>query len=75
LLVPTTGSENNWFKNLARDSRIELSVDGFAIQSKAKLLRSPKEVEKVLDKFRAKYRSMWSESYYTKRDVYAEVPV
>ena|ERR1022692_656489 len=75
LLVPNTGSDNNWFKDLAKDPRIELSLYEIAIQSKARLVRDSKQVETILDKFRAKYTSAWSESYYTKRDVYAEVPL
>jgi len=69
------GSENNWFKDLAKDPQIGLSVDEISVPSKAALVRDSDRVEKVLDKFRAKYKSMWSESYYTKRDVYVEVPL
>ena len=75
LLVPTKGSDNDWFKNLAENAQIELGVDGTAIKSEARLVRDPKRVEMILDEFRGKYRSMWSESYYTKRDVCVEVPL
>jgi hypothetical protein len=74
-LLPIKGSESSWLKNLAKDPHIELGVDDIAIPSKAKLVRDSQRVNKVFDKFRSKYRSMWSESYYTKRDVYVEVPV
>ena len=75
ILVPMKGSDNGWFKNLEKDARIELRVGDTAVSSKARLVRGHNEVERVLDRFRAKYRSMWSESYYTKRDVYVEVPL
>jgi hypothetical protein len=75
VLVPMKGSDSNWFKDLKKDPHIELNVGDMTIPLKANLVRNPKQVEKVLDKFRAKYRSTWSESYYTKRDVYVEVPV
>ena len=75
VLVPMKGSDNNWFKDLAKDPRIELGLSDIVIPSKAKLVRDSKQVEKVLDRFRAKYNSVWSESYYTNRDVYVEVPV
>jgi deazaflavin-dependent oxidoreductase (nitroreductase family) len=75
MLVPMKGSDNNWFKNLAKDPRIELGMSEIAIPCKATLVRDSNQVEGVLDKFRAKYRSAWSESYYTKRDVYVEVPL
>ena len=75
MLVPTKGSDNNWFKDLVKNPQIELRVDEIALTSRATLVRDSNQVEKVLDRFRAKYRSMWSESYYTKRDVYVEVSV
>ena len=75
ILVPMKGSDNEWFKDLIKEPQIELGVDDTAIPFKATLVRDSARVKKVLDGFRAKYKSMWSESYYTKRDVYVEVPV
>jgi hypothetical protein len=73
ILVPMHGSNTEWFKNLAKDPQIELSLDAISMPFRATIVRDPKKVEKVLDMFRAKYRSMWSESYYTTRDIYVEV--
>jgi hypothetical protein len=75
MLVPMKGSDTDWFKNLEKDPHIKLGVDGIVIESRATILRESNQVEKVLDKFRIKYKSMWSESYYTKRDAYVEVTV
>lgn len=75
LLVPSRGSDNNWFKDLVKDPRIGLGLGDAAIPFDATPVRDPSRVEAVLDKFRAKYRSVWSESYYAKRDVYVEVPI
>jgi deazaflavin-dependent oxidoreductase (nitroreductase family) len=75
ILVPMKGSDNEWFKDLAKEPQIELGVDNTTIPSKATLVRDSTKVEKVLDRFREKYRSMWSESYYIKRDAYVEVPL
>jgi len=75
ILVPTKGSHNNWFKNLGRNSQIELGVGGTSASLRATLARDQVEVDKILDKFRTKYGSMWSESYYTVRDAYVEVPL
>ena len=74
-IVPTKGSDNNWFKNLEQIPRVELSAGGISAPFNASIVRDPKQVEKVIDKLRVKYRSMWSEAYYTKRDVYVEVPI
>ena len=75
MIVPVKGSDNNWFKNLVQSPQIELSTRGISALCDASIVRDPKQVEKVIDKLKAKYRSMWSEAYYTKRDVYVEVPV
>ena len=75
LLVPTKGSRNEWFRNLQEDPTIELGTPGAGHVFRARLVKGHDEVEGVLDKFRAKYRSMWSEAYYTNRDVYVEVPI
>ncbi len=75
VLVPMRGSDNGWFKDIVEDPQIELSANELAIPLKATLVRDSDRVEKVLDKFRTKYESVWSESYYTKRDVYIEVPL
>jgi hypothetical protein len=75
ILVPMKGSDNEWFKDLVKEPQIELGVDETTIPFKATLVRDSSRVEKVLDGFRAKYKSMWSESYYVKRDVYVEVPM
>ena len=75
ILVPMKGSDNNWLKDLVKDPKIELSAGRSSLSSKATIVRDSNRVEKVLDKFREKYRSMWSESYYVKRDVYVEVPL
>jgi hypothetical protein len=75
ILVPMKGSDNNWFKDLVKDPQIELGLNGIAIPSKATLVRDSSQVKKAIDKLRAKYKSMWSESYYTKRDVCVEVQV
>ena len=75
MLLPTHSSHNDWFKNLVRDQRIELSVKGTVVNSKAKLVRDSEEAQRVLDMLRAKYRSMWSDSYYAKPEVCVEVPL
>lgn len=75
LLVPIKGSDSNWFKNLVEDARIRLGVADSTIESEATLVRDRNQVKQLIDKLKAKYESEWSESYYTKRDAYVEVPV
>lgn len=75
LLLPIKGSGSNWLKNLVKDPLIEIGVGDTRRTSKATIITDPERLNAVFDKFRAKYGSMWSESYYTTRDVYVEVPV
>jgi len=75
ILLPVRGSESSWLKNLVKDHRIELAIGDTVIPSEARVVSDLLQVNNVFDRFRSKYRSMWSESYYTKRDVYVEVPV
>ena len=75
ILVPMKGSDSNWYKDLEKDPQIELSVDNIVIPFRATLVRDPNQTNKAIEKLREKYKSMWSESYYTKRDVSVEVPV
>ena len=75
ILVPTKGADNNWFKNLVKNPLIELGVGGIAFPSRATLVRDSSRVKKVIDQLRAKYESMWSESYYAKREVFVEIPL
>src|SRR5579875_2017060 len=74
ILVPVKGSDSEWFKDLAKDPQIELSVDDTTITSNATLVRDSNRTKQVIDKLKVKYKSEWSESYYTKRDVCVEVP-
>lgn len=73
IIVPTNGSNNNWFKNVTKDPKIELGVGGVTISLRATIVRDAGQVGKVINELRAKYKSMWSDSYYTKRDVCIEV--
>lgn len=75
IIVPTKGSDNNWFKNVTKDPRIELSVGGVSVPFRATIARDASKVEKAVNELEAKYKSMWSDSYYTKRDVCVEVPL
>ena len=73
VIVPTKGSDNNWFKNVTKDPKIELSAGGISIPVRATVVKDAGQVTKVVDELKTKYKSMWSDSYYSKRDVCVEV--
>jgi hypothetical protein len=70
-LVPVTGSDSDWYKNVLKTPTIRLTAKG------AQLNRDPDlgdaKVQQVIDKFRAKYRARDVEAYYPKQDVAVEV--
>ena len=75
VLVPMKGSKSGWFKDLQREPQITLSVGGDRVSAGARPTRGSKEVERILAGFRSKYESVWSDSYYTNRDVFVEIPL
>ncbi len=73
ILVPSKGLDNNWFKDSVKNSRIEVSVGKTTIVSEAVIVKGSYQTEKAIGKLKTKYKSMWSDSYCTKRDVCVEV--
>jgi deazaflavin-dependent oxidoreductase (nitroreductase family) len=75
LIVPVYGSSTNWLKNLEKDPSIGLSVDRTTITSKANLVKDENQTKKIVERLKQKYKSEWSDSYYTTRDAFVEIPV
>ncbi len=74
-LVPINGSNSDWYKNVLKCPIIRLSEDSADLSARAMPITEPAKVEKILDKFRAKYGSDDVAAYYPKHDVAAEVPL
>ena len=74
-LLPVTGSDTEWFKNMLKNPTITLGANGLKATAKATPITDPAEVRQVVDKFRAKYGPANVRKYYSKFDVAAEVPV
>lgn len=68
-LLPVTGSDTKWYKNLLKDRRIWISVDGVEAQLEGTPVTDPKVVASVVDKFRQKYGEAEVKKYYSKFDV------
>jgi deazaflavin-dependent oxidoreductase (nitroreductase family) len=74
-LLPVTGSDSEWYKNVLKNPEITLAADGAKLTAKAKPITDPKKVREVVEKFRAKYGAGEVKKYYSKFDVAVEVPL
>ena len=68
-LLPVQGSDTQWFKNVLRNPRIRISARGAEAEFKATIVKDPKVVAAIVDKFREKYGKADIKRYYSKFDV------
>ncbi|MGW5667074.1 nitroreductase/quinone reductase family protein [Micromonospora sp. NPDC003776] len=74
-LVPVTGSDSQWYKNVQQTPMVELTVNGTALSSSATPITDASRVNHVVDMFRAKYGPDQIDSLYPKHDVAVQVPL
>jgi deazaflavin-dependent oxidoreductase (nitroreductase family) len=74
-LLPVTGSDSEWYKNVLKNPTVALTVNGVTYTAKASPITDPAKVRTVVEKFRAKYRPGEIKKYYSKLDVAVEVPL
>jgi deazaflavin-dependent oxidoreductase (nitroreductase family) len=72
-LVPVTGSDTKWYKNVLATPGLEITADGTTITATATPITDPGEVQTIVGKFRSKYGADQVAAYYPKTDVAAEV--
>jgi deazaflavin-dependent oxidoreductase (nitroreductase family) len=72
-LVPVTGSDSDWYKNVLKTPTILLAAEGAQFSAAATPTSDAAKVQQVVDKFRAKYGARDVEAYYPKQDVAVEV--
>ena len=75
LLLPLSGSDNNWYRNLVKTPEIGLTADGAELRATAKPIEDPAAVADVVEKFGEKYGADRVKEYYPKQDAAAEVPL
>ncbi|MDH6465844.1 deazaflavin-dependent oxidoreductase (nitroreductase family) [Micromonospora sp. A200] len=72
-LVPITGSDSDWYKNVRQTPFVQLAVNGTAVSSTATPITEPNRVDHVVEMFREKYGSDQVDQHYPKRDVAVQV--
>ena len=68
-LLPVTGSDTQWYKNVLKNPSIQIEAGGSKAEMKVAPITDPKEVASVVEKFRAKYGPADVKKYYSKFDV------
>jgi hypothetical protein len=74
-LLPVTGSDSEWFKNVVKTPTIRLAAGRATCTARAKPVRDRTRVRDVVEKFRAKYGVDEVKKYYSTLDVAVEVPL
>lgn len=74
-LVPVTGTDSQWYKNLVKKPALQLAADGAEHSATATPVTDPGMVERVVDDFRAKYGAQYVADYYPNPNVAVEVPL
>lgn len=69
LLLPVSGSETQWYKNVLKNPSLQVSSGGENAELTAVPITGSKEVVAVADKFRKKYGAGDIKKYYSKLDV------
>jgi deazaflavin-dependent oxidoreductase (nitroreductase family) len=68
-LLPVTGSDTQWYKNVLKNPSIQIEAGGTKADRKVAPVKDPKQVSSIVGKFRAKYGPSDVKKYYSKFDV------
>ena len=72
LLLPVSGSDTQWYKNVLENPEIRIDARGARAKLKAKPTKKPKAVKSAVEKFREKYGARDVKKYYSNFDVAVE---
>ncbi len=68
-LLPVSGSDTQWYKNVLKNPSIQIEAGGAKAERKVAPVKDPKQVSSIVEKFRAKYGASDVKKYYSKFDV------
>jgi len=68
-LLPVQGSDTQWYKNVLKNSSIQIETGGAGAEFRATPVTDAKRVLSVVEKFREKYGAGDVKKYYSKFDV------
>ena len=73
-LVPVTGTESQWYRNILATPAIRVAAAGTQYATDAVPVRDAGNVAEILDAFRAKYGTRDVASYYRTRTLQSRSP-
>ena len=68
-LLPVTGSDTQWYKNVLKNPKFRIDLRGAGADAHAVPITDAARVSSVVEKFRAKYGPSDVKKYYSKFDV------
>lgn len=68
-LLPVSGSETQWYKNVLKNPKIRIDAQGAESEMRVVPIRDTKQVSAIADKFREKYGPGDVKKYYSNFDV------
>ena len=68
-LLPVTGSDTQWYKNVLKNPTIRIDARGVGEEFRAVSITESAAVKSVIEKFREKYGATDVKKYYSKFDV------
>lgn len=74
-LMPITGSDSDWYKNIRQTPVIRVATNGMALNTSATPITDADRVNHVVARLRDKYGADQVEATYSKRDVAVQVPL
>ncbi|OLD13781.1 MAG: hypothetical protein AUI50_05605 [Crenarchaeota archaeon 13_1_40CM_2_52_14] len=75
LLLPVTGTNSQWYKNILQDPRVKIKSKGQSITGKLHPIAGKKEVGEVIRLFEEKYGPRDIKRYYPNPNVAASLPL
>jgi hypothetical protein len=73
LLLPVTGTDSQWYKNILRDPQVKISSNRQSFSGKLRAITEKGQVEEVIKLFRGKYGASDVKRYYPKPNVAASL--
>ena len=73
-LLPVSGSDTHWYRNVLKTPMIRLAAGGTQYAARATPVTDPTKVDEVVENFRGRYGAGNVKAYYPKLDVAIEVP-
>lgn len=74
-LVPITGSDSDWYKNVQKTPTIQVAAREEVIDTSATPITDTTRVGYIVERFRDKYGAGQVEAHYPKPNVAVEVPL